>query len=66
MKNLSGVNDVVTTQAALKIKRLQANKHQVMAKALGNAMMTRYRLNIYWKGWNYENWDNKLKLFLQC
>lgn len=47
MKNLSVVNDVVTTQAALKIKRLQANKHQVMAKALGNSMMTRYRLNIY-------------------
>ena len=35
MKNLSVVIDILNTQATLKIKRLQANKDQFMAKASG-------------------------------
>ena len=54
--------DVLNTHAPVTTKKVRANNHQFMTKALRKALMTRSRLkNAYLKTRNSKNWENYKK-----
>ena len=54
--------DVLNTHAPVTTKKVRANNHQFMTKALRKAIMTRSRLkNAYLKTRNSKNWENYKK-----
>ena len=54
--------DVLNTDAPVTTKKVRANNHQFMTKALRKAIMTRSRLkNAYLKTRNSKNWENYKK-----
>ena len=54
--------DILNTHAPVTTKKVRANNHQFMTKALRKAIMTRSRLkNAYLKTRNSKNWENYKK-----
>ena len=54
--------DALNTHAPVTTKKVRANNHQFMTKALRKAIMTRSRLkNVYLKTRNSKNWENYKK-----